>query len=104
VVDRFITITRETNEEHLQAFHLGLEDGTINSEVSLEIAYSQLEISQRAITHQAIVTLAKLPENNYTPEFQNSYFRYFLDFFIRGIAAKPNKIEKFNLPAEEEKE
>ncbi|MCF7920400.1 MAG: TetR/AcrR family transcriptional regulator [Candidatus Cloacimonetes bacterium] len=104
VVDKFITFTRETNETHLKAFQLGLTDGTINPDISIEIAYSQFILCLRAITHQAIISLENSPEKHYSAAFRSEYFQYFLKLFLHGIATKPMKLNKFTFPETEEKE
>lgn len=104
VVEKFIKINKETNREHLEAFELGIEDGTINPEATIEVLYSQFILCLRTITHQAIISFENTLEQTYSEEFRYRYFRYFLDFFLHGIASNPKTITRFKLPEEEGKE
>lgn len=104
VVEKFIKINKETNREHLEVFELGIKDGTINPNATIEVLYSQFILNLRTITHQAILSFENTPEQRYSEEFRFRYFRYFLDFFLHGIASNPKEITKFILPEMEEKE
>lgn len=104
IVDKFININREANKEHLAAFEQGIKDRTINSDISIEVTYSQFIICMRAVTHQALLSLEDNPKQKYSEDFRYRYFRYFLDFFLHGIAAHPTKIKKFTPPEKEAKE
>lgn len=104
VVDKFKKITKETNIEHLEAFNLGIKDGTIKPELTVELLYSQFILCLRAVTHQAILSLESTPDFKITDASRFSFFKYFLDFILHGLASQPEILTKFKLPEEGEKE
>jgi len=103
VVDKFISINKEANECHLAAFKLGIEDGSIDPQIQSEIVYSQFILCLRTITHNAIWGNQDLETPQQKEIFTHEYFKYFLNFFLRGISANPQEIKKFQYPPEAEK-
>jgi AcrR family transcriptional regulator len=105
VVNKFININKEANIKHLEAFKLGIEDGSINPDVQPEIVYSQFIHGLRAITHNAIWGNMEHKTEADKKRFAHEYFYYFLNFYLRGISFQPEKIIKFKyLPEAEENE
>ena len=98
VVDKFISINKEANLKHLEAFESGIKDGSINPDVQAEIIYSQFIHCLRTITHKAIWGKVEFETSEQKEKFTEEYFHYFLDFFLRGISTQPEKLRKFKYP------
>lgn len=98
VVDKFIGITRETNFQHLEAFKLGIEDGSINPEIQPEVVYSQFILCLRTITHNTIWGSKHYESMELEHQFKLEYFHYFLSFFLRGISSEDQELQKFIYP------
>ncbi len=103
VADKFVNINQEANMQHLAAFKLGIDDGSINPSIQPEIVYSQFIFCLRTITHNAIWGNKYLETPEQKEFFTQEYFQYFLNFFLRGISAQPGEIIKFNYPPDAEK-
>jgi len=103
VVNKFININKEANIKHLSAFTQGIEDGSINPDVQPEIVYSQFIHCLRAITHNSIWNNVEHKIEVEKKKFAHEYFHYFLNFYLRGITTKPQKIVKFKYLPEAEK-
>ncbi|MCF7910999.1 MAG: TetR/AcrR family transcriptional regulator [Candidatus Cloacimonetes bacterium] len=100
VVNKFISINKEANLQHLEAFKLGKKDGSINPEIQTEIIYSQFIHCLRTITHNAIWGKAEFDTSEQKEKFTQEYFHYFLNFYLRGISNHPEKLPKFKYPLE----
>jgi len=98
VVDKFIKLNKEANLQHLEAFKLGLSDGSINPAIQPEIVYSQFILCLRTITHNAIWGYTELENEQEKKFFSEEYFQYFLNFYLRGLSSKTKAINKFKYP------
>lgn len=102
VVDKFIKLNKEANLQHLEAFKLGISDGSIDPEIQPEVVYSQFILCLRTITHNAIWGYTELENEQQKKFFSEEYLNYFLNFYLRGISSQPEAIKKFNYPKKQE--